>query len=283
MCKNALENNISNAASAFAFVKVGTKTWNNHHLGTGYTMFSADDLLYNDDLPMDREGAISVMIAAGVHVNKVSGLVGSSLSRLAILAGLGIDKTRSGLGFLEDIGLLTKLDGDQIQIKRPGPLLGEDDFAVFQALVFRGVWAVLPFSAKKLLLYLFSKGRPFVPDHTYVGENKVYRNFAAQSRREDGRKMILPKRISLPEVEETLAMSSESRRSAMRFLHSLGLVEKDPGRDLLVLANVPPLVYPKVLNALAHARVGSGEIAGGTLRSIRNLGKRDTLVSKVDR
>lgn len=279
MGKVAVETGISVAAGAFEQARVGTPNWGGINLGRGYTMFSAEDLLYNEALSPKNEAAISVMIAAGVHADKETGVVAASVSRIAILAGLGLDRARSGLRDLTQIGLCSSSEEGHHRFKLPGTLLAEDDFPVYQSLVVRGVWAVLPFSGKKLLLYLLAKSRPFLPSHTYVGGRKAYDTFAARSRQEDGLRMVLPRHLLLPEVEETLMLCPESRRSAMRYLHSLGLVDKDEKRDVLVLKNVPPIVYPRVMTALEHARDGKGEAAGGTIRSIRNLGKRGNLVT----
>lgn len=274
---------MSMASRDFERAIVGIRDWNGINLGRGYTIFSAKDLLYNPALSPTNEAAISVMIAAGVHADKETGVVAASVSRIAILAGLGLDRARSGLRDLEQIGLCTSSKEGHYHFKLPRKQLAEDDFPLYQSLVFRGVWAVLPFSSKKLWLYLLAKSRPFLPSHTYVGTGKAYGIFAASSRQEGGRRMVLPRHLSLSGVQKTLMFSQESRRSAMRYLHSLGLVDKDEKRDVLVLKNVPPIVYPRVMTALEHVRDGKGKAAGGTIRSIRNLSKRGNLIAEVVR
>lgn len=225
-------------------------------LGSGYTMLPIVQAVEGGTWGKFPDGPLATYVAIAAHADRHSGAAYPGHLRISRLAGISKTTVQSSLLWLAQNGWLSVHRRDHHFSYRLRGLEEVFDSKIGvplrQRVVFSGLWAECPPSAKRLFLVLLARSRPGLP-----GEfNGVGSNFPAsfeEARGEEGARHV-PHRLSAPsDLARLSGLPDRTLRHAQGVLRELSLVEVFPDSGEWVLPNTPTMKSDRVLASLQTA------------------------------
>lgn len=219
------------------------KNYNGIHTGHNFRLIPRSKIISSDFLSKINNHCFSALITLSIHINS-NCCVNLSTSRISILAGISHKSTNEAIDIMltQSPTIIKHITKKQYEITWMQKSDDDDCFSFFQAVIYRGIWANLKPSSRKLLVALRAFGEPFRDDQIYLTDSE-YDKCAQESRCDHGKLMVIPT-FELREIEELIGISSRTRSDAMLDLVNHGLLEVDCKNGRYILPNVPPIVFP---------------------------------------
>lgn len=244
--------------------------------GSGFTLLPIKSDALQGKFSSWGDAELSVLVALGVHASP-QGLAWPSLGRLARLAGVSKSSVGDALMNLAERGWI-RGRGRKYHVS-----LGEicDSVAIYQLVVFSGLWAACTPTARKLYLILRALSRPGGGVNILNWDDAVEEAIG-----EDGLQHVRFCDLDPSYLAALIGCSSRTYRDAMCRLRHLDLV-RDPevedeeeeedyevGFDCLLLPNNPGFVMPGIVRSPDRKEGSPRPVSSGARRSAAWARKR---------
>jgi hypothetical protein len=247
---------------------IGTIDWNGFPLGQNYSAFPVDAFFKDQRISIYSDACIAVMVALGVHANHDLQAFPSD-SRLGILAGIHFDNCKKALSFLQDEGEIATVMGQRkrYQLNYMKIRTGDSWFPIFQSMVYRGIWAKLKPSAKKLYVVMDANSVPYkmIPEYLHDEEYEIMK---IESGKDTGQRMLIGYNVEKHYLNSIIKLPARTFNDAQNNLIDAGLIEPESLYSRYIINNVPARIYEDVIDRLVDQRRFDTQVSASTKAAI---------------
>jgi len=226
------------------------------YLGTGYTMLPIRATVEEGWLSRFPGAALAVYVALAAHADREAGSAHPGILRLAHFAGVSKSNVAVALAWLEKFKWLSV---DRHQHHFSYHLLrlenrGDWNISVplRQRVVFSGLWAECPPSAKRAFIVLLCRSRMGLPGE-FEGVISAIGELCETNRGDEGYRHVPKGRSDPNELAKLAGLPGRTCRYAMNALLELGLTEVFESSGEFLLPNTPKKSSLRVLDSLRLA------------------------------
>jgi hypothetical protein len=219
-------------------------------------MLPIREIVEDGRLPKFPDAALAVYVTIAAHADRETGSAHPGFLRIAHLAGVSKSNVGAALGWLEKSKWLS-VDRSRHNFNyrllalehRFDPMVS---VPLRQRVVFSGLWAECPPSAKRAFIVLLSRSRMGWPgEFEGVVTNKDV--VCAEIRGDEGCRHVPEGRSDPNELARLAGLPGRTCRYALNALLELGLTEIFEGSGEYLLPNTPQKISSRVLESLRVA------------------------------
>ena len=245
-------------------------------LGTGYTMLPIRAVVEDGLLPKFPNVALAVYVTIAAHADRESGLAHPGFLRIAIYSGVSKSSVVAAIKWLEESKWIEVDRSGRFFIYRLLALDHQFDPMIAvplrQRVVFSGLWAECPPSAKRAFIVLLSRSRMGRPDE-FEGVVSNMDEVCEEIRGDGGYRHVPVVRSDPKDLARLMGLPDRTYRFASKVLDKLGLTETDEGSGEYLLPNTPLYHSDRVHESL-RAAVDKDQARSASRGALISAGRR---------